>query len=940
MNSLKENRPGHKAGLRRSLAVIFAAITLIASTIPVGSQTAQATFNIDLGAAVNPANITVLGASANDHLSGNGTANTFTAFPRAHALAVGDFNDDGIQDVAIGAPDADFTPTGGALRANAGAVYVVFGKATFAANTVLDTNLTAAPATQPEIRIFGANADDAVGFAVAAGDVNGDGNDDLIFGAPGFNSMTGTPATTIADAGAVYIIFGGTSLTSRTVDLATANPVNVLVTGEGEGDRFGSALAVGDVNGGSATTPDLLVGAPGSNGPSGGAARPDGGAAFLLQGGEGLANPGATTRAIDLAATPPSVRAYGKTGSRFGSSVAIGDINAGSAADLIVGAPTAARPDVGGDVAETGAVYAVFGGSNIAPTPPATTVVVDLALPALATLRLVVYGATSGDHLGASVAAGNVRGSGLIDLVMGAPDADGPADSRAGTGEVYFLSGGTELNPSTGTTERRIDVTTGTVNVTVYGIAAGDHLGSTVAIGRINTQANTDSIADVLIGAPGTASNEGAVHVFYGGPTLFLLATRDLSLVGQNDLTVTGQAAGDELGWAIASGFIDSNTGGDLILGAPFADPTGRADAGKVYVLLATAENSPPPNEPPTVTVTQPNGGGTVLGGVPFNINWTATDPNGDATIDHFDIFLSIDGGTTYNIKVNTSGPVAGNLRTFSWNVPTGLNTTAARIRVIAFDTAGATGQDDSNTNFTISDPGVGVTLTAPNGGEVVSPGATFNITWSVPDALAAQVSGFDLFLSTNNGLTFNIPITTVNPTAPALPGNARTFPWTVPSSLCTTSARVLVRATSLTGAISTDASNASFSIANPGPTVNLGTDGSFFQASNVLLLRTTTINGTEVVFVQGVLVEISNDEIGTQFFTPTKIRVKASGRKLLIKGTTNGQEIQTFWPDNAIRIIRITNPNCGLAILRVRRVGNTLVAAPALDGVGTESIQ
>ena len=94
MNSFKKNRPNHmRMGLGWTLGVFFAAIALFASTIPVGSQTAQATFNIDLGASPSPANIKLLGANASDHLSGNGTPNSFTSFPRAHAIAISGYID-------------------------------------------------------------------------------------------------------------------------------------------------------------------------------------------------------------------------------------------------------------------------------------------------------------------------------------------------------------------------------------------------------------------------------------------------------------------------------------------------------------------------------------------------------------------------------------------------------------------------------------------------------------------------------------------------------------------------------------------------------------------------------------------------------------------------------------------------------------------------------
>src|SRR5690349_4954483 len=99
MNERKEKPTGKRAGMGRTLVVCLAAIALFANTVPVGSQTAQATFNINLGDIPSPASIRVNGANANDHLSGNGTPATFSTFPRAHAIAIGDFNHDGFQDV-------------------------------------------------------------------------------------------------------------------------------------------------------------------------------------------------------------------------------------------------------------------------------------------------------------------------------------------------------------------------------------------------------------------------------------------------------------------------------------------------------------------------------------------------------------------------------------------------------------------------------------------------------------------------------------------------------------------------------------------------------------------------------------------------------------------------------------------------------------------------
>jgi hypothetical protein len=458
----------------------------------------------------------------------------------------------------------------------------------------------------------------------------------------------------------------------------------------------------------------------------------------------------------------------------------------------------------------------------------------------------------------------------------------------------------------------------------VYGATSGDRFGSTVATGIFNTTGNTDAIADVLVGAPGFSSSKGAVYGLLGGANLTLFAARDLA-IGQDDFRAIGQANGDELGWAIATGDIDNNTGGDLIMGAPEADVTiaasTRADAGKVYVLLAAGTSVPPVNQNPTVTVTSPNTAVTIGGGSTFNINWTAADPNGDGTIQRFEIRLSTDGGASFNTIITSN--VAGNLRTFAWVVPTGLNTQTARIRVIAFDDAGGTGQDDSDVNFTISDAGVLVTITAPVGGETLIQGSTFNITWDVPLALRPQIKGFDVFFA-SDGVTF-VPLTPVNPTQPALQPTVFSFAWTVPN-LCVSTAKVLVRATSITNAISTSTSGF-FSIAQRGPTVDTATGTIFFNSSGSKLnFRITTINGVEVRFEDGVKLEIATDAAGTQFFEVAKTKKKSSGNKLQSKGKVNNLNVGAFFTDGSTRLVRITNPTCGVTLLLLKRVGNNLV--------------
>lgn len=903
-------------------ALIFLTLISVFFSTRADDVESQAIITIEL-ANVTPG-VTMVGANDNDHLGGNGAPDSFSTLPRSQPIVSGDFNKDGILDLAVGAPDVDYTaPNTQINRANTGAVYILFGRNPFITPALIDTNI--ASQNQPDIKIFGATNNDQVGFSLAVGDINADGNDDLLVGAPGFDPGT-TPRV---DAGAVFIMLGAQGLTPKTIDLAAANAINIAIFGEKAGDKFGASVAAGDV-GGVSTSVDILAGAPGSKGPADD--RVDGGAAYWLYGGTSFTPvPPTTTRVLDLSTSPANGRIFGVAGSALGSTVAIGNINATAPADIIVGAVHANRPapDAAND---TGAVFVAFGGDNLLPTPPATAKTFDVAV-ALQNPNLSIYGNSAGDHLGASVATGDVTGDGTVDLVLGAPDADGPADGRADAGEAYLITGSTTL-----TTTPRIDVSLATVNLTIFGALTNNHLGSAVAVGRLNVTGNTDGISELIVGTPGAASNRGAVSAFYGGASLTVLATRDL-LLGQDDLRVNGQAAGDELGWSLATTDIDNNRGGDLVLGAPFADvppPTGltRTNVGKVYVLFAQSDNVPPVNEPPVVQVSAPNGGEALQGGASTNITWTASDPNGNGTIASFEIRLSIDGGTSYNTIVATNVP--GDARTFNWIVTPGLNTSMARIRVIALDTTGLTGQDDSNANFTITDPGITVTLTAPNGGEQLITGQMVQITWTVPQVSEPLVRGFDLFLSTDGGTNFNIGIAS-NPLEPALGAAVRSFTWTV-NDLCTSTARILVVATSTTGARSSDTSNANFSISRMGPTINTNSMPFDTTLERLVLKATQPPIGNEILFAENATIEISNDEAGTTFFGFSKApKLKQSGRKIVTKGTINGQPLLTFFPNNAVRVVRVINPPCGITLLRVRRVGDMLVLENPAPGAASD---
>ena len=354
-----------------------------------------------------------------------------------------------------------------------------------------------------------------------------------------------------------------TPASGRVIDLANDKPLTTI-EGADTGDFFNDlpALAAGDVNGDGLA--DLLIGARFGDGP--GNSRKDAGEAYVMLGRKQLPD------AIDVASGQQDMTIYGAhANDNFGWFGLIADVNGDGLGDLVISGAIAARPD--GPAA--GVVYVVFGKGGLGGT-------LDLSQSAA---DVTILGPQTSALFGDSMAAGDVNGDGLTDLIIGSTFARRPADRPSPNGQAgaAYIIYGRHAFPGT------IDMAKGEYDVAVYGAKDqphSDEVGNHVAAGDLNS----DGMADVVIdgeaadGPNNSRSVAGDVYVIYGSSSLKKVI--DLA-GGEQDAVFYGAEVNDTLGFNLAVAPVGSGGENVLAMTARLASGPGDAyaQAGEVHLV-------------------------------------------------------------------------------------------------------------------------------------------------------------------------------------------------------------------------------------------------------------------------------------------------------------------------------------------------------------------
>ncbi len=511
--------------------------------------------------------------------------------------------------ILIGAPGAL-----GASNANPGTgrVYLIsgaFNNFIGATINLSDPNFaTDFPGLTLVTFVNSASAGGQLGRSVAGGfNIFGDGQTDIILGAPAATVAVSTPTPVPSNTGVVYALSTGVlSGSSQTIDVSTlgqSGSNSVILAGVASGDRAGFSVADGgDVNGvtaGGKNVDDLLIGAP--------TASSSAGAAYLVYGGSTLAGLATTTNGVRyinlsvVATTGTTAGAIiqgpgGNAETGFSVSSA-GDFNADGFGDILIGSPDFSGS---GTAANQGAVTLLYG----APLTSSGALLGAIPLSSIpaAIASASFTGTNAGDMAGYSLApVGSINVGQPDPILIGAPGFNSSAGTaylipgRAGLTGTFSLStaGSSPLSalqfvlttPSSPSTSPNF-----------FGASLSSRIQDTTVT------ADGDSIADFIIGSPGYDITQDAARNLAGGA----------QIIEGGLITLPIPTAANQIVTTIGVGTPDPPV--NITATTPAALP--------IFVFGSTSTT------PSFMPVTDINPASVTVNGVTFNNPTFAQDPN------------------------------------------------------------------------------------------------------------------------------------------------------------------------------------------------------------------------------------------------------------------------------------------------------------------------
>ncbi|MCK5774299.1 MAG: FG-GAP repeat protein, partial [Thermoplasmata archaeon] len=261
------------------------------------------------------------------------------------------------------------------------------------------------------------------GSSMATADIDGDGGRDLVIGAP----LLLHEERYLSEAGGIFVYFdigvirGNDSITVDTL-------LRTLIRGGDAYDRLGTSLIVRDISGDGKD--DILIGGPGADGPMNNRRNVGQIAIFMGDDIDTFPNYLEAEVDFDLMIVGELESVGSRPGDSIGSIFDIGDLDGDGKIEMVLGLPGRGREGL----RSVGMVV----GYDDDVVMPSTGSVVDLAT---AGSRFKLLGADAEDVAGYMVSISDVNGDGIGDMLIGAPSADGEGNSRPNCGEVYQFVG-------------------------------------------------------------------------------------------------------------------------------------------------------------------------------------------------------------------------------------------------------------------------------------------------------------------------------------------------------------------------------------------------------------------------------------------------------------------------------------------------------------------